>query len=35
MAEINQTSIADPESFGDVKKACQKKGKENKRKVTT
>ena len=34
MAEVNQTNGVDPESFEDVKKSCQKKGKPNKSKAT-
>ena len=34
MAEVNQTNGVDPESFEDVKKSCQTKGKPNKSKAT-
>ena len=34
MADVNHISGGDPESFADVKKSCQKKGKGNKSKVT-
>ena len=34
MAEVNQKFGLDPESFADVKRSCQKKGKEKKREVT-
>ena len=34
MGEVNQKFGLDPESFAEVKRSCQKKGKEKKREVT-